>query len=75
MLEASRMSQDGWIMVINQNVIQTADEIFSENQADIRILAIICFILKDLPICFTDVHLLYFRRNLSLALYENSSIL
>ena len=75
MLEASRLSQDGWIMTINRNVIQSADESFSENQADIRILAIICFILKDLPICFTDIHLLYFRRNLTIALYENSSIL
>ena len=74
MLEGCGLLQDGgWILSLNRYVLQ--DDQFSENQADIRILAIICFIMKDLPICFTDAHLLYFRRNITLALYENSSIL
>ena len=75
MLIASGLPYDGWIISINKNVVETADAIFSDNQADVRILATICFIMKDLPICFTDIHLLYFRRNITLALYENSSIL
>ncbi len=75
MLESSGIPHDNWSMIMNRNVLQNVVETFSENQSDIRILAIICFLMKDLPICFTDIHLLYFRRNLTLALYENSSIL
>jgi len=75
MLQSSGFQRDNWSMTLNRNVIHRVEEEFSEHQSDIRILAIICFLMKDLPIYFNDIHLSYFRRNLTLALYENSSIL
>ena len=75
MLGSSGIPCENWSMVMNRNVIPFAEEDFSENQSDIRILTIICFLMKDLPIFFSDGHLLYFRRNLTLALYNNTSIL
>ena len=68
------MEVDNWMKKINMDVIPPADG-FVDNQTDIRILAIICSIMKQLPICFNDTNLLYFRRNLTLSLYEDSRIL
>lgn len=76
MLERSDLLRDSWRIVINRGTtLKYTEQIFEDYDADIRILAIISFIMKNIPICFTIEHLLYFRRNLTIALYENSSIL
>jgi len=67
------ISNEDWSLLINFNIITAQNNLTS--LGDIRILAIILHVLKDLPILFTDANLDNLRTNITLALYNNSSIL
>ena len=67
-------SNEGWTLVTNMNVLPIVDSVL-EQHSDIKILAIICHLMKQLPISFTDSNLVHFRANLTLSLYRNANML
>ncbi len=67
------ISNNDWISLIDFNIITAQNNLRS--LGDIRILAIILHVLKDLPILFTDANLDNLRTNITLALHYNSALL
>ena len=73
MLDRANIANNNWKLDINWNIIPTPEAI--DASVDIRMLAIIAHLVKDLPIMFNNDNLMHFRANLTLALYNGTSIL
>ncbi len=73
MLDKVGIDNSTWTLSINKNVIHSTEAI--EGPTDIVILATIVHVLKEIPILINNQYLEYFRMNLTLALYHNTSIL
>ena len=74
MLGQEGLPIEGWTRHENVNILPVVRSVV-EPHSDIKILALICHIMKQVPICFTDSNLVHFRANLTLSLYRNANIL
>ena len=62
-----------WTLSINKNVIHSTEAV--DGPTDIVALAIIVHLLKEILVVINNENLEYFRMNLTLALYHDTSIL
>jgi hypothetical protein len=75
MLTRAGIPNDNWKLFVNWNCIPSQAPEELEKAGDIRILATIVHLLRELPIIYNNNNLLHFRVNLTLALYHDTPLL